>query len=61
MLASVGRQARDAGVVTRTIVPTITKPQATRSATAGEATTTIAAVSSGPVTKTSSMAMPSSA
>ena len=46
---------------TSTTVPTSTKPQATSSATAGEATTTIAAVSSGPVTKTSSMAMPSSA
>ena len=56
-----GRQARDAGEVTRTIVPMITKPQETSSATAGEATTTMAAVSSGPATKTSSMAMPSSA
>ena len=56
-----GRQAREAGAMTRTSVPRITKPAATRSAAAGEATMTIAAVSSGPVTKTSSMAMPSSA
>jgi hypothetical protein len=56
-----GRHAREAGEAMSTTVPTTTNPHATSSATAGEETTTIAAVSSGPVTKTISIAMPSSA
>ena len=56
-----GLQAREAGDATSTTVPRRTKAHETSSAAAGEATTRMAAVSRGPVTKTSSMAMPSSA
>lgn len=56
-----GRKAREAGAVTSTSVPASANPPATRSATAGEPTLTIAAVSRGPPTNTISMPMPSTA
>jgi hypothetical protein len=58
---AIGRHARDAGAVTSTSVPATANPHATSSATAGEATLTTTAVSSGPVMNTISIAMPSSA